>query len=180
MGRCLTSMRDVRKAPFVSDWKRKQSESVMRNESEYWVNVCLKKEKMNERKESERCSSFEALVCFFCGFSRDASLDVWMKFRRSSDSFSSRRDWDQHWSGSLSSSPHISASFHNHYWSIRPLFKTLEILHWKIHCALEPISRRAGLCCSFEAPNDRNKEQYKSSIQGSACIVIVWESRSDW
>ncbi len=26
MGRCLTSMRDVRKAPFVSDWKRKQSE----------------------------------------------------------------------------------------------------------------------------------------------------------
>ncbi len=27
MGRCLTSMRDVRKAPFVSDWKRKQSES---------------------------------------------------------------------------------------------------------------------------------------------------------
>ncbi len=35
MGRCLTSMRDVRKAPFVSDWKRKQSESVMRNESEY-------------------------------------------------------------------------------------------------------------------------------------------------
>ncbi len=54
--------------------------------------MCLKKEKMNERKESERCSSFEPLVCFFCGFSRDASLDVWMKFRRSSDSFSSRRD----------------------------------------------------------------------------------------
>ncbi len=49
--------------------------------------MCLKKEKMNERY-----SSFEALVCFFCGFSRDASLDVWMKFRRSSDSFSSRRD----------------------------------------------------------------------------------------
>ncbi len=43
--------------------------------------MCLKKEKMNERKESERCPSFEALVCFFCGFSRDASLDVWMKFR---------------------------------------------------------------------------------------------------
>ncbi len=32
----------------------------MRNESEY----CLKKEKMNERKESERCPSFEALVSF--------------------------------------------------------------------------------------------------------------------
>ncbi len=32
----------------------------MRNE------YCLKKEKMNERKESERCPSFEALVCFFC------------------------------------------------------------------------------------------------------------------
>ncbi len=54
--------------------------------------MCLKKEKMNESKESERCSSFEALVCFFCGFSRDASLDVWMKFRCSSDSFSSRRE----------------------------------------------------------------------------------------
>ncbi len=39
-------MREVRKAPFVSDWKRKQSESVMRNESE-----CCLKEKMNERKD---------------------------------------------------------------------------------------------------------------------------------
>ncbi len=27
--------------------------------------MCLKKEKMNERKESEKCPSFEALVCFF-------------------------------------------------------------------------------------------------------------------
>ncbi len=78
-------MREVRKAPFVSDWKRKQFEGVMRNESEY----CLK-EMMNERKESERCPSFEALVCFFCGFSRDASLDVWMKFRLSSDTQTSR------------------------------------------------------------------------------------------
>ncbi len=56
----------------------------MRNE------YCLKKEKMNERKESERCPSFEALVCFFCGFSGDASLDVWMKFRLSSDTQTSR------------------------------------------------------------------------------------------
>ncbi len=52
--------------------------------------MCLKKEKMNERKESGRCSSFEAIVCFFCGFSRDVSLDVWMKFRRSSDTQTSR------------------------------------------------------------------------------------------
>ncbi len=58
----------------------------MRNESE----CCLKKEKMNERKESARYLSFEALVCFFCGFSRDASLDVWMKFRLSSDTQTSR------------------------------------------------------------------------------------------
>ncbi len=35
MGRCLTSMRDVIKAPFVFDWKRKESESLMRNECEY-------------------------------------------------------------------------------------------------------------------------------------------------
>ncbi len=77
-------MREVRKAPFVSGWKRNQFESVMRNESEY----CLKE--MNERKESEKNLSFEALVCFFCGFSRDASLDVWMKFRLSSDTQTSR------------------------------------------------------------------------------------------
>ncbi len=44
--------------------------------------MCLKKEKMNERKESERCSSFEALVCFFCGFSRDACLDEVQTFIR--------------------------------------------------------------------------------------------------
>ncbi len=53
MDRCWTSMKEVRKAPFVSDWKRKQSESVMRNENEY----CLKKSKESERKESERKES---------------------------------------------------------------------------------------------------------------------------
>ncbi len=64
----------------------------MRNESECCLkeSECCLKEKMNERKESERCPSFEALVCFFCGFSRDASLDVWMKFRLSSDTQTSR------------------------------------------------------------------------------------------
>ncbi len=86
---CLKKSKESeRKESERKESERKESE---RKESERKESERKESErKESERKESERNLSFEALVCFFCGFSRDASLDVWMKFRLSSDTQTSR------------------------------------------------------------------------------------------